>query len=53
MEAEGTLGDSENEVDDSRARLLYAENYPKLQILKKKHDPENVFSKWFVISPAL
>jgi hypothetical protein len=42
-----------NEVPpQDKAQVLFAENYPKLQVLKKKYDPECVFSKWFVITPA-
>jgi len=35
-----------------RTQALYRENYPRLQALKKKYDPELVFNKWFVIMPA-
>jgi len=37
---------------DERARLVFAENYPKLQRIKKRYDPDNVFNKWFPITPA-
>lgn len=36
----------------SRAEILFGEHYPRLQELKKEHDPENIFSKWFPITPA-
>jgi hypothetical protein len=39
-------------VQGNKAQAIFAENYPKLQILKKKYDPENIFSKWFAITPA-
>ncbi|KZP17094.1 FAD-binding domain-containing protein [Athelia psychrophila] len=35
-----------------RSEVFYGVNYPKLQALKKKYDPERVFSKWFAITPA-
>jgi len=53
--------DCENEVNSveanevllqDKAQVLFAENYPRLQVLKKKYDPECIFSKWFVITPA-
>ena len=36
----------------SKAQVLFGENYPRMQKLKKEHDPENIFSKWFPITPA-
>ena len=35
-----------------KAQALFGTNYPRLQQLKKKYDPEMLFSKWFVIQPA-
>ncbi|KAF6757626.1 FAD binding domain-containing protein [Ephemerocybe angulata] len=35
-----------------RADLAYASNYPKLQKIKKTYDPENVFNRWYPITPA-
>jgi hypothetical protein len=52
-EFEGTVVTTNEVILDDRARALFGENYPKLQALKKKYDPENTFSKWFVITPAL
>ena len=36
----------------SKAEALFRENYPRLQELKKKYDPENIFNKWFAITPG-
>lgn len=37
--------------DDSNSRALFGRNYPRLQRLKAKYDPDNVFSRWFAIAP--
>jgi FAD/FMN-containing dehydrogenase len=37
--------------DDSNSRALFGRNYPRLQRLKAKYDPDNVFSRWFAITP--
>ena len=37
--------------DDANARALFGRNYPRLQRLKAKYDPDNVFSRWFAITP--
>lgn len=47
---EGVTGGKE--AVDGKARLVFGENYPKLQQIKKKYDPENIFNKWFPITPA-
>lgn len=44
--------ESEEKVAPGRSRVLFGDNYPRLQQLKKKYDPELLFSKWFVIEPA-
>lgn len=36
----------------SKAQLIFGENYPKLQVLKKKYDPEGIFNLWYPIVPA-
>ncbi|KIO33765.1 hypothetical protein M407DRAFT_17375 [Tulasnella calospora MUT 4182] len=40
-----------NETDEY-ARKLFGPNYPRLQELKKKYDPDMVFDRWFAIRPA-
>ena len=34
------------------ANELFLDDYAKLQKIKKKYDPEMVFNRWFVITPA-
>jgi len=36
----------------NRADAAFGANYPRLQKIKKKYDPENIFNKWFPIVPA-
>ena len=36
----------------NNAEALFRVNYPRLQGLKKKYDPENIFNKWFAITPS-
>ena len=36
----------------NKAKSLFCENYLRLQELKKKHDPEKIFNKWFAITPS-
>jgi len=37
---------------DDKAKLAFGRNYPKLQSIKKKFDPDNIFNRWFPIVPA-
>lgn len=39
-------------VSPIRTAELFRENYSRLQNIKRKYDPEMVFNKWFVITPA-
>ncbi|KAF5326847.1 hypothetical protein D9619_005057 [Psilocybe cf. subviscida] len=39
-------------VNIDKAQLVFGSNYPKLQRIKKRYDPDNVFNKWFPITPA-
>ncbi len=43
---------TEGAVPVDKAKLLFGVNYPKLQQIKKKYDPELIFNKWFNITPA-
>lgn len=40
-----------NETDEY-TRKLFGPNYPRLQELKKKYDPDVIFDRWFAIRPA-
>lgn len=44
------VGDEKLEFD--RARKVFGDNYPRLQQIKKRYDPEVLFSKWFTIVPS-
>ncbi|KAH9836777.1 uncharacterized protein C8Q71DRAFT_58980 [Rhodofomes roseus] len=35
-----------------KARLVFGKHYARLQEVKKRYDPENVFHKWFPITPG-
>jgi len=48
-----TSEEEDGVVIKDRAKALFLENYPRLQELKKKYDPENIFNKWFAITPSL
>ncbi|CAA7266217.1 unnamed protein product [Cyclocybe aegerita] len=35
-----------------KARMMFGSNYPRLQELKRRYDPDGVFNQWFPITPA-
>ena len=35
-----------------KVKKLFGSNYPRLQTIKAKYDPNLVFNKWFPITPA-
>ncbi|KAG8992610.1 hypothetical protein FRB94_008343 [Tulasnella sp. JGI-2019a] len=43
---------SQNDTDE-KARKAFGPNYPRLQRLKRKYDPDMVFNKWFCIRPTV
>ncbi|KAJ3554252.1 hypothetical protein NP233_g12461 [Leucocoprinus birnbaumii] len=47
---EGITGDKD-EVKD-KAAIAFGNNYPRLQKVKMRYDPENIFNRWFAITPA-
>ncbi|KAF5314713.1 hypothetical protein D9611_007026 [Ephemerocybe angulata] len=46
------LGSLSGDHAAKRADLAYASNYPRLQEIKKTYDPENIFNRWYPITPA-
>lgn len=43
---------SSDQENDHNTRKAYGPNYPRLQALKRKYDPEMIFNRWFRIKPA-
>lgn len=37
---------------DANARAAFGENYPRMQEVKAKYDPEGLFGAWFAVRPA-
>ena len=48
----GIMGYSNGSLGDDKSIVVYHENYPRLQALKKKYDPDMVFNKWYPIKPS-
>ncbi|KAI5117034.1 hypothetical protein M0805_002250 [Coniferiporia weirii] len=50
--AYGNYSSEADTTSSDRSATLFGANYPRLQALKKKYDPDVVFNKWFAITPA-
>lgn len=50
--AEKPKVNNEGKVFNDTTPSVFRENYPRLQQIKKKYDPDLLFSKWFVVTPA-
>ena len=37
---------------DEKSRDIFGDNYPRLQEIKARYDPKNMFNKLFAIQPA-
>ncbi|TCD66652.1 hypothetical protein EIP91_001070 [Steccherinum ochraceum] len=40
------------QTSPDKVKALFRENYPRLQTIKKKYDPNMIFNKWYNITPA-
>jgi len=39
-------------VSSDRTKELFKDNYPRLQTIKKRYDPDMVFNRWYTVVPA-
>ncbi|KAL5530239.1 hypothetical protein ACEPAF_6496 [Sanghuangporus sanghuang] len=42
----------DEKLSSDRAQKVFGDNYPRLQQIKKRYDPDMIFSNWFQIIPA-
>ncbi len=52
FDAKICIVDSEDRVPPSKVELMFKDKYPRLQKIKARHDPNEVFSRWYGIKPA-
>ncbi|KAH8102185.1 hypothetical protein BXZ70DRAFT_58556 [Cristinia sonorae] len=50
QDSDGLVNDGALPAD--KVKKFFAKAYPKLQLLKKKYDPDVIFDKWYPIVPA-
>ncbi|KAI5124786.1 hypothetical protein M0805_005420 [Coniferiporia weirii] len=50
--AYGNYASDSTSVSPDRVAKLFGDNYPTLQVLKKKYDPDVIFNKWFPVTPV-
>ena len=44
--------DSDAPAESSdKAKALFGDNFARLQAVKQRYDPDNVFNKWFAVKP--
>ncbi|TFY76517.1 hypothetical protein EWM64_g7497 [Hericium alpestre] len=48
----GYSGFTSEIMTTAQSKALFGDNYKRMQVLKKKYDPDMVFSKWYSIVPA-